>query len=96
MTPTEKPEDRELAWIGDAALTLVVREWILDVRGTMDGEIHKQITSNRFLRVFGHPTMVEANLGRMFQSRGLDAVREHFQQVILPEYRGRFPVTQDS
>jgi hypothetical protein len=85
--PSETPEDRELAWIGDAALALVAREWILENRGGLDGEMHRLITSNRFLRAFGHPTKVEAELGVLFQEEGLDAVRERFRTKFLPKFR---------
>lgn len=87
MTPTETPEDRELAWIGDAALGLVAREWILDRGKGLDGELHRVVTSNSFLRNFGHPTLVEAEMGRMFKDGGVDVVREHFHSVILPKLR---------
>lgn len=87
MTPTETPEDRELAWIGDAALGLVAREWILEQGGGLDGDLHKRIVSNDFLRRFGHPTLVEAELGVIFRKGGLDAVRERFRQQLLPKFR---------
>ncbi len=87
ITPSESPEDRELAWIGDAALALVAREWILETRGGLDGETHRLITSNRFLRAFGHPTKVEAELGVLFRSGGLEAVRERFLSTFLPKFR---------
>ena len=87
MTPTETPEDREQAWIGDAVLGLVAREWILDRGKGLDGELHRTVTSNEFLRNFGHPTLVEAEMGRTFKKGGVDAVREHFQSVIVPKLR---------
>ncbi len=90
MRPTETPRDRELAWLGDAALALVVREWILASRGELDGEIHRRITSNDFLRAFGHPTLVEADLGTRFQTGGIEAVRGHFLEVMLPKFRERY------
>ena len=87
MTPTETPEDRELAWIGDAVLGLVAREWILERGKGLDGEMHRLVTSNDFLRNFGHPTLVEAELGVLFQKDGLDAVRNRFREVIMPKLR---------
>jgi hypothetical protein len=87
--PSETPEDRDLAWIGDAALALVAREWILETRGMLDGDLHRRLTSNDFLRCFGHPTKVEADLGRLFRSGGLDAVRQRFRGAFLPKFRER-------
>jgi len=93
MQPSETPEDRELAWIGDAALAMVAREWILETSGTVDGTTHRQITSNRFLRSFGHPTKVEAELGRLYRREGLEAVRVRFRDAMVPKYRELFGST---
>lgn len=87
MKPNETPEDRELAWIGDAALALVAREWILEKGRGLDGDFHKVVTSNDFLRNFGHPTKVEAELGVLFQKGGVDAVRTRFREQLLPKLR---------
>ena len=87
MEPTESPEDRKLAWIGDAALALVAREWILETQNELDGETHRRLTSNEFLRAFGHPTKVEADLGILFEKGGIEAVREQFRTVFLPKFR---------
>lgn len=87
LEPTESPEDRQLAWIGDAALALVAREWILETQGKLDGETHRRLTSNEFLRAFGHPTKVEAELGVLFQKQGLEAVRERFRSKFVPKFR---------
>jgi len=89
VKPTESPEDRALAWLGDAALALVVREWILETEGVLDGELHRRLTSNDFLRQFGHPTKVEAGLGELYQQGGLEAVRTRFREVILPLFLQR-------
>lgn len=86
----EAPEDRNLAWIGDAALGLAAREWILETYGTLQGEIYRVVTSNKFLRVFGHPTRVEAGIGILLQEQGMDAVRSDFRARILPEFKGRY------
>jgi len=91
VQPTETPEDRELAWIGDAALALVARQWILDTMGSIDGETHKKVTSNQFLRSFGHPTKVEAQLGVIFKAGGLAAVREEFEKRFVPKFRELYP-----
>ena len=87
MEPTETPEDRELAWLGDAALALVAREWILEEGNGLNGEAHQRVTSNHFLRAFGHPTLVEAELGKLYKSGGVDAVRKRFREEFVPKYR---------
>lgn len=87
MQPTETPEDRALAWLGDAALAIVAREWILETTGGLDGEMHRCVTSNQFLRRFGHPTKVEAELGTLYREAGLDAVRRRFRSEMVPKYR---------
>jgi len=87
IAPSETPEDRELAWLGDAALALVAREWILETKGGLDGEIHRVITSNKFLRAFGHPTKVEAELGALFKKEGIEGVRNRFLTKFLPKFR---------
>jgi hypothetical protein len=87
IKPSETPEDRELAWLGDAALALVAREWILETKGGLDGDVHRLITSNKFLRAFGHPTKVEAELGALFKEGGLEAVRGRFVAKFLPKFR---------
>jgi hypothetical protein len=45
------------------------------------------ITSNKFLRAFGHPTKVEAELGALFKEGGLEAVRGRFVAKFLPKFR---------
>lgn len=87
MEPSETPEDRALAWLGDAALAMVAREWILEATGTLDGEMLRKLTSNQFLRSFGHPTKVEAELGILYRVGGVEAVRKRFLAVMVPKYR---------
>lgn len=87
MQPSETPEERELAWLGDAALAIVAREWILETIGRLDGEVHRRLTSNDFLRRFGHPTKVEAELGTLYRTGGVEAVRKRFRAEMVPKYR---------
>ena len=56
--------EREEAWLGDAALSLVVREWILAREGRLEAGLFAELTSNRFLSRLGPPTAVEADIGR--------------------------------
>lgn len=87
---TDKPSPRmlqELAWIGDSALSLAAREWILDTRGEIDGDMYTRLTSNEFLSHFGNPTRVEAHLGELYRDGGLSAVKTHFLTVFVPLYK---------
>ncbi len=78
---------QELAWIGDGALSLVAREWILETRGEIDGDTYKRLTSNDFLSHFGNPTQVEAHLGELYRDGGLTAVRSHFLKTFVPLFK---------
>jgi hypothetical protein len=63
----------EEAWIGDAVLCLYARRSILKAVGAVDGERLCEMTSNRFLARFGEPSEVEAEIGRVYESEGLEA-----------------------
>jgi dsRNA-specific ribonuclease len=75
------------AWVGDAALELVARRWILQQHGKVDGEQLRQLTENSFLACFGPPTAVEAQIGRLFSSGGIQAVETYFADTILPTFQ---------
>ena len=72
------------AWIGDAVLALVARQWILDRFGKTDGAMQSRLTSNQFLSACGNPTAVEAKIGRLFRDHGLEAVRDHVERELIP------------
>ncbi len=78
---------QELAWIGDSVLSLAAREWILETRGEIDGDLYAWLTSNQFLSHFGNPTQVEAHLGDLYQGGGLPAVKAHFLAVFVPLFK---------
>lgn len=78
------PETRNAAWIGDAVLSLYVREWLLREQGTMDGERLTAFTSNQFLSAFGNPTEVEAAIGRVYERDGLAAAFAEIEARLLP------------
>lgn len=63
----------EDAWIGDAVLSLYARLKILRGGGAVDSAKLERMTSNRFLAAIGEPSEVEAELGRVFESQGMDA-----------------------
>jgi hypothetical protein len=75
---------RDQAWIGDAVLALYARLKILREDGTLDGEKAVRMSSNQFLAAFGEPTAVEAAIGRVFESDGLDAAFAHIERTIIP------------
>jgi hypothetical protein len=75
---------RNAAWIGDAVLSLFVREWILRHHGVMDGERLTAFTSNQFLAAFGNATEVEAGIGRIYERDGLAAAFAEIESKLLP------------
>ncbi len=78
---------RELAWVGDAVLSLHGRRWILANHGTMDGAMLTRFTSNRFLSALGNPTEVEAIIGRIYESEGYDAACDYIDTEVLPLFK---------
>ncbi|MFN0127816.1 MAG: hypothetical protein ACKV19_14140 [Verrucomicrobiales bacterium] len=83
-------QEREDAWLGDAALALVVREWILAREGRMEAELFSELTSNQFLSRLGSPTAVEAEIGRAFRRGGLEAVRVWVEGRLISHFERYF------
>ena len=81
--------EREEAWVGDAVLSLFTRKWILQNRRRMDGELLGEFTSNRFLLRLGNPTSVEARIGRVYESEGLNAAFAWIEQELVPHWELR-------
>lgn len=81
--------DQADAWLGDAALELYVRSWVLRERGTVDAEMKTRFTCNQFLNCFGEPTKVEAQIGVVYREQGLEAafgwIREHLEPLFLKQ-----------
>ncbi len=75
---------REEAWIGDAVLELLTREWIMAHVGRLDAALQTAVTSNQFLSTLGNPTAVEAELGRLYQREGLDGARRWLEEKLVP------------
>ena len=73
------------AWLGDAVLALLVRDWLINALGSTDGDLQGLVTSNQFLSRFGQPTAVEASLGRLWRDQGYAAVESEFRKNFLPE-----------
>jgi dsRNA-specific ribonuclease len=78
--------EREEAWLGDAALALVVREWILAREGRMEAALFAELTSNQFLSRLGIPTAVEAEIGRAYRDGGLTAARAWIDARLIPHF----------
>ena len=74
----------EEAWIGDAVLALYARLRILREDGAIDGDKSIRMTSNRFLGAFGEPSEVEAEIGRVYASQGLEAAFAFIEERLMP------------
>lgn len=89
--PTEA--QRELAWLGDAVLSLFARAWILQEGKGMDPLKLAALTSNQFLSCFGPPTLVEAEIGKIYQAEGLQAafakIETDFVPLFLKQWKNR-------
>jgi hypothetical protein len=83
-SPEELDKEREEAWVGDAVLALCIRQWLLCEKGRIDGEAFIRATSNNFLRLLGNPTLVEAEIGRIYQDSGLETAFSHIETKIIP------------
>jgi dsRNA-specific ribonuclease len=82
----ELQREREDAWLGDAALALVVRDWILAREGRIEAGMFAELTSNQFLSRFGPPTAVEAEIGRAYRDGGLEAARAWVAARLMPHF----------
>ena len=67
-------------------LCLYARLKILREDGALDGEKFVRMTSNQFLAILGEPTEVEAELGRVYESGGLDAAFAWIELRLLPHF----------
>lgn len=81
----ELEREKAEAWMGDAVLALFARRWILDTFGRPDGDLQTLITCNHFLSRFGNPTAVEASIGRVLESQGMEAALESVRARFFPE-----------
>lgn len=89
---TPLPEDparlRDAAWIGDAVLGLYVRRFLLDPASQMPREarngLYQHFTGNAFLSAVGEPTQVEARIGQLFETQGLEAAFDWIETTLQP------------
>ena len=81
---------REEAWIGDAVLALFVRDWLLQEAGEISlaqrTALFELFASNQFLSTFGEPTRIEAEIGRVYQSHGLEAAFDLIKEKLLSRF----------
>jgi dsRNA-specific ribonuclease len=83
---------RTKAWIGDAVLGLFAREWILkqkDITTKERAAVFIQMTSKQFLASLGEPTAMEAEIGIVYESEGLQAAFDYIESKFLPLFRKR-------
>ena len=92
LPPDQDPRVRAEAWVGDAILALYVREWILSFRKEIDGKLFIEMTSNDFLRLTGNATGVEAEIGRVFKSDGLEGAYAWIGHHLRPRMEERLHV----
>ena len=75
-------EKRTKAWVGDAVLSLA-REWIpgdASIQPSDRNEAFIRMTQTSFSSV-GEPTAMEAEIGRIYESEGLDAAYKHIEET---------------
>ncbi|NQY31742.1 MAG: hypothetical protein HRT56_01060 [Coraliomargarita sp.] len=87
MTEDEK---RTQAWIGDAVLALFARKWILnqpEIKPKQRAELFIRMTSNKFLSAVGEPTAMEAEIGVIYESDGIEAAFSHIEQKFVPLFK---------
>lgn len=83
-TPTDPDEERELAWLGDAVLSIFAREHVLKRLGRIDTPAFLSLTNNAFLSALGRATRIEAEIGLMYKQEGLGAAFTYIEQRIMP------------
>ena len=74
----------EEAWIGDAVLSLYARSLILRTGGAVDSAQFERMTCNQFLAAHGEPSEVEAQVGRAYESGGIDAAFAWIERELMP------------
>lgn len=77
----------EEAWLGDAVLALYARERILREEGKVDAEKFIRMTSNQFLNAIGEPSSVEAEIGRVYSTEGLEAAFLWVEERLMPMFQ---------
>lgn len=71
-------------------LALYARQWILadaSIAPKTRAEVFVQMTSNKFLSALGEPTAMEAEIGRIYESDGLEAAFAHIEEKFVPLFQ---------
>ena len=79
--------EQEQAWVGDCVLELFARSWILKNHGKISGEMVTRMTCNQFLANTGNPTAIEAKIGVIYETEGLEAAFSWIDQELLPLFK---------
>ena len=85
--------EREQAWIGDAVLALYARRWLL-AQGRFDALEFSEFTCNQSLASLGSPTTVEAKIGILYESEGLESAFAWIEQNVLPLHQKRLAASR--
>lgn len=72
------------AWVGDAVLSLYARQRILRETSRLDSERFERMTSNKFLSSRGEPSEVEAEIGRVYETQGLESAFAWVERELMP------------
>lgn len=83
-------EKRTKAWVGDAVLALFARDWILrapEIKKEDRADAFIHMTSNKFLSAIGEPTAMEAEIGILYETEGLEAAFTHIEQKYVPLFK---------
>lgn len=86
----DETEKREKAWTGDAVLALFARQWLLanpEVKPSERKQWFIDMTSNRFLSSMGEPTQMEANIGVIYETEGLEKAFSYIEENFLPVFQ---------
>lgn len=81
---------RSAAWIGDAVLSLYLRQLLIVNKvepAGMRAELFKHFSSNHFLNSFGRPTAMEAEIGVIYEDEGLESAFRFIEGKYLPIIR---------
>jgi len=73
-------------------LALFAREWILkqkDIPAKSRADVFIQMTSNQFLTSLGEPTLMEAEIGVVYETEGLQAAFNYIEGKFLPLFMKR-------
>ena len=82
--PSDTVEERELAWLGDAVLSLFAREHVLTRLSRIDTPAFLSLTSNAFLSGIGRATRIEAEIGLVYREQGIVSAFKYIEQRIIP------------